>query len=636
MPPSETAPAGGAEIAEVIAATGGALVATAILLVLGYMHRAGRTDVLRRLSNFAAKDISLKPWAALPIIVSTGALLIAVLGMYWDISLHIDDGRDAGPLANPAHYLILFGLFGIFAAGFLAIVLPEGKPSPRAVRISANWYAPLGGVAMMAASAFALLGFPLDDIWHRIFGQDVTLWGPTHLMLIGGAGLTLIGILVLLVEGRVDGAPTRGWRSVLARNRRVFALGGLLLGLSTFQAEFDFGVPQFNLVLEPIMLAFAAGVALVAARVWAGAGAALGAALFFIVVRGGLALIVGPGFGETVPHFPLYLAEAACVELLAFAVPALLAARPYAFGAIGGALIGTVGFAAEYAWSHIWMPVPWPESLIGAAIVPVVITGIAAGLVGAFLAAALNAAGAPSAEPGAKAPRAPALAPAAIGLVAIALVVAFNVRDQPAGASGEVTLTEVTPAPERTAQATVTIDPAEFTEDASWVSAIAWQGGEKLHLDHLEETAPGVYETNEPVPLYGSWKALFRVHADDSLIGLPLYLPEDKVIPAEGVASPEGTFTREFVDETKILQRELKDDVPGYLATIAYSIVGLIVLTIIGLLGWVLVRMNTNVPPASRKTNVPPASSNTNVPPASSASPAGAAGSAGVGAEAAS
>ena len=34
---------------------------------------------------------------------------------------------------------------------------------------------------------FALVGFPLDDGWHRLFGQDVTLWGPTHLMLIGGA-----------------------------------------------------------------------------------------------------------------------------------------------------------------------------------------------------------------------------------------------------------------------------------------------------------------------------------------------------------------------------------------------------------------------------------------------------------------
>ena len=50
-------------------------------------------------------------------------------------------------------------------------------------------------------------------------------------------------------------------------------MGGLLIGLSTFQAEFDFGVPQFQLVLEPIMLAFAAGVALVAARIWIGRGA---------------------------------------------------------------------------------------------------------------------------------------------------------------------------------------------------------------------------------------------------------------------------------------------------------------------------------------------------------------------------
>ena len=41
---------------------------------------------------------------------------------------------------------------------------------------------------MAGCGLYALMGFPLDDIWHRIFGQDVTLWGPTHLMMIGGAG----------------------------------------------------------------------------------------------------------------------------------------------------------------------------------------------------------------------------------------------------------------------------------------------------------------------------------------------------------------------------------------------------------------------------------------------------------------
>ena len=52
-----------------------------------------------------------------------------------------------------------------------------------------------------ACGAFSLIGFPLDDVWHRLFGQDVTLWGPTHLMLIGGAAMTLVGIAVLTVEG---------------------------------------------------------------------------------------------------------------------------------------------------------------------------------------------------------------------------------------------------------------------------------------------------------------------------------------------------------------------------------------------------------------------------------------------------
>ena len=54
---------------------------------------------------------------------------------------------------------------------------------------------------MAAAGGFALIGFPLDDVWHRLFGQDVTLWGPTHLMLIGGASISLIGQGILLAEG---------------------------------------------------------------------------------------------------------------------------------------------------------------------------------------------------------------------------------------------------------------------------------------------------------------------------------------------------------------------------------------------------------------------------------------------------
>jgi hypothetical protein len=588
----DSSPAGGAEIGQVIGASAAAMLATAVLLYLGWAHRAGRTDILRRLAGFAARDTGFAPWAALPSLIAAGSLLIALLGMYWDVSLHIDDGRDAGPLANPAHYLILVGLFGIFSAGFLAIVLPEGKPSARPVHITGDWYAPLGGIAMLAASAFALIGFPLDDIWHRIFGQDVTLWGPTHLMLIGGAGLTLIGSSILIIEGRGDlvARPETGRltgfadRAIafVARYRRAFAVGGLLIGLSTFQAEFDFGVPQFQLVLEPIMLAFAAGVALVAARIWIGPGAALGAALFFVAVRGAIALIVGPILGETTPHLPLYLVEALCVEAAALAISPR---RIYLFGAVSGGLIGTIGFFAEYAWSHLWMPVAWPASLIGEAILPALATAVAAGVLGAYLGGSFAAAGSRRERFAA-----PPVVPAAVATIAIVAMVGLNVADDtPSGWNARVTLDDVRGGPERTVDATVHLDPAAVGDDAYWLQAIAWQGG-GLVVDSLERTGPGTYESTKPIPVHGTWKALIRLQRDNYVAGVPVYLPEDSAIPAPAVNAPPS-FERPFVDETEILQRELKSGVPGYLAGIAYAVVAAIVLGLLLLLGWVLNRI---------------------------------------------
>ena len=58
-------------------------------------------------------------------------------------------------------------------------------------------------------------------------------------------------------------------------------------------------------------------------------------------------------------------------------------------GAIAGALIGTVGLAAEWAWSHIWMPIPWNDSLLPEAAIAGFITAVAAGVVGGFIGGSL-------------------------------------------------------------------------------------------------------------------------------------------------------------------------------------------------------------------------------------------------------
>src|SRR5947208_7281350 len=176
---STTKPAAGAAIGQVIIATVGCLALSFAMLALVIGHRSGRLKIVGRAAALAERESGGSGWASLPTGLLLGTLLVAVFGMYWDISLHIDNGRDPGPLANPAHYFILIGLFGVLSAGVLAIALtPEEKPSKSAIRLPNGWWAPLGAVMVITCGAVSLIAFPLDDIWHRLFGQDVTLWGP--------------------------------------------------------------------------------------------------------------------------------------------------------------------------------------------------------------------------------------------------------------------------------------------------------------------------------------------------------------------------------------------------------------------------------------------------------------------------
>jgi hypothetical protein len=584
-------PAGGAEIGQIVIATTAATIVTAVLLFLGLGHRSGRVQILQRLADHSERTSGMPGWVAFPSAVATVSLLTAVFGMYWDISVHIDNGRDAGPLANPAHYFILAGLFGIFSAGFFAMVLPKERPSGVAIRIGRDWWAPLGGVLICACGAFSLIGFPLDDIWHRLFGQDVTLWGPTHLMLIGGAAMTLVGIAVLTVEGMRSNAAAEKPLVELAHTRlaRAVALtGGLMLGLSTFQAEFDFGVPQFQLIFQPLMLMVAAGVGLTLARVYAGPGAALGAAGFFILLRGGLALLVGPVLGQTTPHFPLYLAEAAIVEAVALFVSTQ---KPLRFGLVSGIGIGTLGLAAEWAWSHIWMPLPWPE----AAFPEIAVIGLAAAIAGATIGAWIGTHLA--AEPGERSPQLRRAALCSAAVLAALVAYGFYTPAQE-GVSASVALHDVKGGPDREVEATVRMDPPDAAADAEWFDVTAWQGG-GLVVAPLQRTGPGVYRTTEPIPVHGNWKAMIRLHDESSLTALPIYLPRDEAIPVGETPAP-AHFTRSFGDEHQLLQREQKGGSP-VLVVVAYSAVAAIALSLLVLLAWALHRLAVGRGPSPRR-----------------------------------
>jgi hypothetical protein len=560
-------PAGGAAIDQVIIATTGATVATIALLTLAMGYRNGKDNVLARAGVISERVSGLPGWSALPNAICGVSLMVALLGMYWDIALHIGDGRDAGPLANPAHYLILFGLFGLFVAGVVGMVLPRGeKPGRAAVKIGKDWYAPVGAILMAACGAFALLGFPLDDMWHRLFGQDVTLWGPTHLMLIGGAGLSLVGQALLLAEGMAvrrerrgdfTPAPKRDDLPLITQFRRVGIMGGFLIGLSTFQAEFDFGVPQYRLVFQPLLIGLAAGVALVAARLWIGRGGAIAAAVFFLLVRGIVALFTGPVFGETTPSMPLYLGSALVVELIALRY----VRRPMAFAALSGLAIGTVGFATEWGWSQVAMPLPWTGDILVEGLILSTVAALSGAFCGALLALGLDrrldtiGAGILRAVP-------------LVALIAVgASVVNGLMLSKPGDVRASVQM-------QSDGGATVRVDPAAITDDAAWVTVTAWQGG-GLHVDRLERTGDGTFRTTKPIPVDGDWKAMLRVHDGRSLAAMPIRLPEDRAIPAPAI-NVEQQFTRPLGDEVQLMQRERKQDVAGWL----WAAAGLTVLAI--------------------------------------------------------
>jgi hypothetical protein len=577
---ADTRPAGGAAIGEVILATAIGLGLTALLLGLVFLHRTRRSTVLTRIGTRLGKATGVPPWVALPTVLTTLSLLVALLGMLWDISLHIGVGRDEGPLANPAHYLILFGLFGVFAGGIFACAMPlDEKPGPAAIRFLEGWHVPVGGVLLTGAGFYALLGFPLDDIWHRLFGQDVTLWGPTHLMLITGAGLSIIGLLILEQEGH-GGLSTDDGDKKVGRTtrflRQASAMGGLLLGLSVFQGEYDFDVPQFRLVLEPFMIAGAAGLALVAARLFIGRGGALAAAAFFLVIRGGIALIVGPTLGEIVPMFPLYLGSAIVVELLALALP--LARRPLVFGAVAGVAIGTVGHATEWGWTHLTQTLSWGSDILVEGTLMAAAGGVAGGLLGALLAVGLRR----------RLPR-PAVARAVLVgslVVLVACVTNGLLATVPDDLQATFGIEDATADP-RTADITVRLDPADALDDPSWVQITSWQG-QGLVVDALEQTGKGEYRTTQPIPIHDDWKALLRIHDGRTLSAVPIYLPEDAAIPADEIAADDGV-TRSAIPEIEILQRELKSS-GGGLWLLANLVVLACTLALIAAISWGVAR----------------------------------------------
>ncbi len=179
-------------------------------------------------------------------------LIQGELGAVWDREWHAYVGRDQ--FWTPPHTLIYSCVAG---AGLLAlfIVLLEtfryyrkrpGVDKSSTATILWFFHAPLGFSVLGFGALLALCAAPLDNYWHELYGIDIALWAPFHMMGVTGGLIGILGMVyVLASEASIE-------RETNPASRRFFGLTALELGgivaMSSFLNFVLTGFLQFPLV----------------------------------------------------------------------------------------------------------------------------------------------------------------------------------------------------------------------------------------------------------------------------------------------------------------------------------------------------------------------------------------------------
>ncbi|PWN03799.1 hypothetical protein DJ010_06925 [Nocardioides silvaticus] len=625
---AETPPAAGAAFDEI--AIAGAM-AGVVILFFGWVilrERAGRPTFVSRLADWSADLVQLPRWVALPSALGLVSVLVAGWGVWWDVPIHMQNGRDEGPLANPSHYPIFLGILGFCHAGLLSMGLAR-DPLPRhTVRLSRTWRVPLGSLVITGAGLIALVGFPADDLWHRLFGQDVTEWGPTHVMMIGGAVTFVLGIPLLLAEAAQVSAPrTSGFIG-----RLLGALAITVCGIPfAFLMEFDLGVPQFPAVTQFIIFAFLAAWIGCAVRLWLGPGGALLVGAAFWTAHLFLWATIWALPDVLTARWLLLVPSVVIIEVVAAILQPKRTGREIPFVVVSGVLVGSLGMYGEWLWSKFFMPLPQPFDadtlpfLLGVS----TIAGLGGGLMAAWMLSRLVLTGSSAAPPEDRPAPRRWFGLAGLAIFAVLMGV-FGVPKAPETYTGVVGFSDVTTGgsecagTEEKCLATVTIrlDDPDVAEDAVWFYALAWQGrpgGDSTGVPRdpqsdapgivrtaLEPTGvPGEYRTEHPVPLYGNWKTLLRLHvAPSEMVSFPLYAPDDPAIESSrgrAIVTTDGQQV-ETVLEREFLQREQREDVPTWAWTVGYIAVIATWLALLLFYGWCYNRAAQPVAPSTTRT----------------------------------
>jgi hypothetical protein len=153
------------------------------------------------------------------------AKLVGGWGVGWDIRWHLVIGRDSFWI--PPHVMTYSSVVVACAISLGVLVAETWRERGRApgtvtvagLRGTRGFHLAWWGMAIV------ILAAPVDDLWHRLFGLDVTLWSPPHLLGLAGSQVSNLGGLLIALE-----VYDRGWpRWAALATSGVFLLGTFYL-----------------------------------------------------------------------------------------------------------------------------------------------------------------------------------------------------------------------------------------------------------------------------------------------------------------------------------------------------------------------------------------------------------------------
>jgi hypothetical protein len=258
---------------------------------------------------------------------------VFLIAFGWDIQWHLVVGRDR-PFIVP-HLMALSGI-AISGLAALSTILVETvaahrdpASAPPGTTHLGSFRGPLGAYLAGFGALSSTIAFPLDNYWHSLYGIDVSLWAPFHIMITFGMTLAGLGAVYILVSAaNLTGHAGAHTTSTVVRMGVPVGLAVVLslLFVNLTQAVTPDGLRQglFGpFALYPILVALFGSFVLVGAALsfrWP--GAATGTALVYLLLRQVLFAFVPPAVDAVVRlEGQTYRPTAPIVTFVPFAMP---------------------------------------------------------------------------------------------------------------------------------------------------------------------------------------------------------------------------------------------------------------------------------------------------------------------------